>query len=195
MATITPAAARHTTNLLGQELTINIPSHKQWLHLPFLTFWLIGWTFGELAAINELVTNRTNAVDLFLLVWITLWTIGGATAWLTILWIIFGREIITTDGQQILTHRREILGVGQSKEYDLSFVSDLRAAPALLRSANQWRRPAFGWQNFNTIAFDYGAKTIRIGNSLDEAEAKQIIRTLHNHIPSLPLLNKLGKIR
>ena len=195
MATITPASARHTANLLGQELTINIPSHKQWLQLPFLAFWLMIWTFGELAAINGLATNGIKADSLFTLVWVVLWTIAGATSWITIFWIIFGREIITTNGQKTFTHRWEILGIGQSKEYDIAFVSDLRATSAHLRNIRPKRRSALGWQDFNAIAFDYGSKTICIGNSLDEAEAKQIIRTLHNHIPSLPLLNKRNKNR
>lgn len=33
------------------------------------------------------------------------------------------------------------------------------------------------------IAFDYGAKTYRFGESLDEAEARQIVALIHQRFP------------
>ncbi len=180
MTYVKPAVARHTADYFGNQLTITIPSHKQWVQLPFLIFWLMGWTFGELAALNDIFQHGFNGGGLFLFVWITFWTMGGVMALLTVLWILFGREIIVVDGRQSFTHRREILGLGWSKTYDPTRIQDLRTAPPSLPRSRQWP----GWQNYGVIAFDYGAKTIRIGNSLEEAEAKQIIRTLGKYMPS-----------
>ncbi|MCP4429278.1 MAG: hypothetical protein GY803_32745 [Chloroflexi bacterium] len=179
MSYVKPAAARHTAIDFGDQLAIAIPSRKQWFQLPFLIFWLMGWTFGELAALNDIAQRGLNGSGLFLLVWVTFWTIGGAMALLTLLWILLGREMIIMDGRLTLTHRREILGVGRSKNYDLSLIQDLRTVTLSLPRPRQWP----GWQNYGVIAFDYGAKTIRIGNSLDEAEAKQIIRVLGKYMP------------
>ncbi len=180
MSYVKPVAVRHTADFFGNQLTIVIPSHKQWLQLPFLIFWLMAWTFGELAGLNDIARHGLNGGGLFLLVWITFWTIGGGTAVLTILWILFGREIIVINGRHTLTHRREILGIGWSKQYDLSLIQDVRTVTLSLPRSRQWP----GWQNYGVIAFDYGAKTIRIGNSLDEAEAKQIIHVLRQYTAS-----------
>ncbi len=185
MSTINSISTRHATNYFGQQLIITIPSHKQWLQLPFLILWLMGWTFGELATINDITKHGLNNSSIILLMWIIIWTIGGVTALLSVFWIIFGHEIITVDEHKSLTHHRKILGFGQSKGYDLSLIQDLRAAPSTIPNSRQWP----GWQNYNVITFEYDTQTIRIGNSLDDEEARQIIHTLCKYIQTLSHVN------
>lgn len=173
MSYVKPAVARHTTDYFNNQLTITIPSHKQWLQLPFLVFWLMGWTLGETAAINDIARQGVRGEGLFLLIWIAAWTVGGALALLTLLWILLGRETIGVDGR-CLNHQRQILGLSWTKRYDIARIRKLRAASPSLPRSRQWP----GWRNYGVIAFDYGSQTIRIGNSIAPAEAQQIIRTL-----------------
>ena len=46
-----------------------------------------------------------------------------------------------------------------------------------------------------TIAFDYGAKTFRFGDGLDEAEGRQIIKKIQAHLSGfLPQFEVDGKV-
>jgi len=174
MSYVKPAVARHITDYFNNQRTITILSQKQWFQLPFLIFWLMSWTFGELAVINDIGLHKLSGEGLFFLIWAAVWTAGGALALLTVLWILLGRETIGVDGRT-LNHRRQILGFSWTKRYDTARICNLRAASPLLPRFRQWP----GWRSYAVVAFDYGDQTIRIGNSIATAEAQQIIRTLH----------------
>jgi hypothetical protein len=197
MAIVTVPAARATLTESPDGLLISIPAKKNWPVILFLGFWLTGWLLGEVTVIFHMLqvhlSHRTNviapgtnltahtpmnvSVSLFLLVWLAGWTIGGAFAIATWLWNIAGFEKVLV-GPSTLTTRREVLGIGPSKEYELGSVSNLRVN---MGASNVY----FGRSSFQifsgnsgTIAFDYGAKTFHFGMGLDEAEAQQIIERL-----------------
>src|SRR5215831_9835582 len=89
----------------------------------FLACWLAGWTVGETFAIGvlavgawSLVTGRPPgfghepitataalAVGLFLLIWLSFWTLGGIAAGRELLRLLFGRDrfMVRPDGLQI----------------------------------------------------------------------------------------------
>jgi hypothetical protein len=94
----------------------------------FLPLWLVGWAFGEVSAIGTLTSESGNAgTDLFMLVWLTGWTVGGAFAIGILLWLYFGKERVTLS-TTTLEIRQEVLGVGRSREYDLTHVRNLRVS-------------------------------------------------------------------
>lgn len=173
MSYVKPAAARHITNYFNNQRTIPILSHKQWFQLPFLIFWLMIWTIGELAVVNDIGVHKLSGESLFLLIWAAVWTAGGILALLTVLWILLGREMIVVDGR-CLNHRRQILGFSWTKRYDTARIGNLQTASPLLPRFRRWP----GWRSYGVIAFDYDDQTIRIGNSIAGVEAQQIIRTL-----------------
>ena len=77
-----------------------------------------------------------------------------------------------------LTTRRDIGGYGFDKEYDLTRVRDLRVS-AMGRSAWDYSGILeFLGLGGGLVAFDYGAKTYRLGAGLDEAEAKFVVRKI-----------------
>lgn len=84
--------------------------------------------------------------------------------------------------RQSLILRREILGLGRSREFDVSQIRDLRILPLPLGDPRDLSLGSEG-----VIAFDYGAKTFRFGAALAEAEAKQLLQTLHTRCPALRL--------
>jgi hypothetical protein len=76
--------------------------------------------------------------------------------------------------------RREILGVGFTREYDAGHIRNLRVSndtPAIsdLRS----RFNAAGLTG-GLIAFDYGSSTVRFASGLEEAEASQIVSQIRS---------------
>lgn len=150
----------------------------------FLLAWLGGWTIGETNVAGQLLSAGDKTPTAFLSFWLVGWTLGGLFALGTVLWQLAGREVVTATSSALL-YRIEVFGVGISRSYGASYIKNLRATePSISPTWNQRRMlpPLFGPGN-GLIAFDYGARTIRIGSSLEEAEAKSLVDSLIQHLP------------
>lgn len=86
-----------------------------------------------------------------------------------------GREVIALR-PGVLQIRREVLGVGRSREYDRSHIKHLRVAPPAQLTRRGSTR--FGSSGSGMVAFDYGARTFHFAGGVDEAEAGQIVADL-----------------
>ncbi len=200
MPVVNPPSGHHKVAYLGDSLEIAIPSRKQWFQTVFVAFWLIGWTFGEvfvgsilLSGIVGLLSGKSpkptggEAIfgaggGLFMLAWFCLWTVGGAFVWHVFLWQMAGKEVVRISHRSMLIGR-QILGIRRTKEYLAEYIRDLRVSPADYSSFG-WSRSARAWGlSGGLTAFDYGAKTLRFGSGVDEAEAKQILATIQEHFP------------
>jgi hypothetical protein len=144
--------------------------------------WLAGWYFGETAALRQLLNDRIGAPRLFLAAWLTIWTIGGGWAAFLFLWTAVGKEVVWLR-PGTLTIRREVLGIGLRREYDLGSVRNLRVAPVPV-DPFRWESNMRVWgMGGGCVAFDYGAKTYRFGLSVDESEAARIVEDLKARHP------------
>ena len=106
-----------------------------------------------------------------------MWTVGRGFVLLAWFWMLAGRERVILKPSS-LVHRREIFGIGPSSEYDLAHITNLRVSP---QSLSPWSRGANirDWgPGGGIVAFDYGARTIRFGASIDEAEGSMIVNQL-----------------
>lgn len=176
MALIAPPTDRARVEETATGFDIAIPTRKNWFVILFLAAWLFGWYWGEVSAARVLMSAEPGGPTGrgFLFFWLAGWTVGGTFALLTLLWTLVGIERIRIDGGQIAT-RREILGIGLSREYDANQVQNLRVA------ANRFGpfHPRAGFRSWGSgggrIAFDYGSATVRIGSALEEAEATRIV--------------------
>lgn len=97
-------------------------------------------------------------------------------------WGIWGREIFEIKNQSTLVICLQIFHRKPKDEYSLDQIRDLRVSvdrQSIIYRINFWclLNPKRG-----NIAFDYGAKTYRFGEDIDEAEAKQIIAVLQEYI-------------
>jgi hypothetical protein len=162
-------------------LVINIPAAKSWFIILFIGFWLCGWAFGEFSVIRQLATGKApGGAVLFMFGWLGAWTVGGCFAISFWLWSMAGHEIVSLTPTS-LTIRRDILGFGRSREYDLPSVKNLRIDNTAVNGRY--------YQGFSltpgggTIAFDYGAKTFRFGGGVDQAEASHLIELLKSRYP------------
>jgi hypothetical protein len=188
MVKVSPTAARSTIEVVPRGLRIVIPVRRHLFTILFLGFWLLGWAFGEVTAAAALVchgagvdcgpfqpTGPEGGASLFLLIWLLAWTVGGVAALAAWLWVAFGREIVTVTDRAV-TVRRDVLGRGRGREHDMAHVRGLRVSAAPF---NPWDPGGalrmWGMGGAGTIAFDYGARTVRFGGGLDEAEARQIV--------------------
>jgi len=178
---VEPESARYTLESTTGRLQASIPARRNWLIILFLTDWLGGWVMGEMSAAHELLSAGDKTPSAFLMLWLAGWTLGGGYCLMTILWQIAGREILRVDSSA-LEYRVEIFGIGLSRTYRLTEIKNLRTA--YNSRPMTWRAwyPPFGGNAYGPIAFDYGARTIRLAPSLEEAEAAMLVRELEKNL-------------
>ncbi len=169
---------------------IVIPAKRSLFAAAFLGAWLIGWAFGEISVARSLFfePRGSHSPELFRLAWLCGWTVGGAFALYAFLWNVAGRERITLNAAT-LSVRWEAPGVGRTRDFDLGFVSNVRAGMPDVKAYDALWATKIRGADGGKIAFDYGAKTIRFGGSLDEAEARLIVdelRKRHNFPMTVP---------
>jgi hypothetical protein len=174
--------------IVEDELTairITVPAQRGKTALLFVSCWLVGWSFGEVMALRSLAAEWRNGQfgNVFLTVWLTGWTIGGVSAIRTLLWGMWGKEIITV-GQGILTLAATGSLFGKPKSYGLQDVRHLRVQDPAYGEAEAVRR--FNLTNpkgAGTIRFDYGLQTVDFASGIDEAEASYLLALLRkNHL-------------
>jgi hypothetical protein len=195
---IEPASARYSIRNTLNGVRASVPSRKNWFVVLFLCVWLFGWVMGETSAIGELFhldigfwsgfhshgSVGNGPGQLFVVFWLVGWTFGGAAVVITLIWQLFGREIIGVEAGELI-HRVEAFGVGRTRAFATAQVAHLRAVDT--DSSVFSRRPNFAPVPFGRgsgcIAFDYGARSYRIGTSLDEAEGRLLIQQLKRWLP------------
>jgi len=181
---IEPESPRFVLETTASGLRAAVPARRNWFVLLFMCAWLVGWAFGEVSVIGELLSPSEKTPKLFLLAWLAGWTVGGLFAVGTVLWQLAGKEIISVSAST-LEHRIEAFGIGRSRMYKLAEVKNLRATdysanPFTNQSA--WFPPVVG-SGFGPVAFDYGARTFRLAPALEEAEAKLLVERLSPRLP------------
>jgi hypothetical protein len=186
MAFVSPAEARATFEDGPGGLQVTIPGARRRFLTLFLLVWLGGWFFGERSALDQLTSGTTSEGRGFLVLWLIGWTLGGVAVAYLILWTTLGHErlILRPDA---LVLRREVLGVGRSREYDIRHVKDLRVATS--PGAFDYRHSLQFWGlGGGRVAFDYGARTVYFASAIDEAEAKLLVDRLRsrNHLLQSP---------
>ena len=166
-------------------LAVSIPAKRNLFVLVFLTFWLIGWAFGEVTVPLQLLNpQEPNVPTTFLLAWLGMWTIGGGAAISIWAWMQFGQERVVL-GSTALVIGRRVSGMTRSKEYDLSAATNLQLSSIGPTHSGAGSKNLFSGIAGGALQFDYRSKTIRFGAGLEEAEAKRICAQLIKRRPSL----------
>jgi hypothetical protein len=139
----------------------------------FLLVWVSFWTVGGVSAMSTFAASvRRGEPVWFLALWLVGWTIGEVTVLGTLAYMFAGREIVAVRPGE-LEIRLELIGLRLARQYDLTRVKDVR-----LMSSN-------GRNHFHAaLAFDYGARTVRFGRGIDEAEAAIILSDLKGMLPN-----------
>ena len=175
MVKMNPSASRVTVTDGPGGLRVLIPAKRNWFIILFMGFWLCMWAVGEFMVPIQFLKGEIPGITvMFILAWLGAWTVGGAFAIYLWLWNLMGRQIITMHGHT-LTTRRDIGGYGYDKEYDVSQVRDLRVSAMKLNAWDYSASLQFFGLGGGLVAFDYGAKTYRLGVGLDEAEANLVV--------------------
>jgi hypothetical protein len=157
-----------------------IPVRRNPFVLVFLPVWLLGWAAlgGASAARRIMAPEGPGGGRLFLAVWLTVWTLAVVRALGAWLWTAMGREIVALTPSS-LRLRFDVAGLGYARVYELVQVRNLRVTtPPAFPPLGWGTRGPFGINGLGSIAFDYGATTVRFGSSLDESEAAMVVADL-----------------
>ncbi len=166
---------RSSAREVSQGLEIVVPAQRNVFLMLFLGAWLGGWFMGEISAARALFLGSAMEAKWFLAFWLTGWTVGGGFAIYMWLWMLAGKQRVLLRPDALMI-RREVFGFGLIREYDLAHITNLRVAPSV---SDPWSSGMRFWGGgAGPVAFDYGAKTFRFGDSLDEAEATQVVKEL-----------------
>lgn len=164
----------------GNSLSITIPSKKNWFVLILATVGLGGWVFGIGIASLMLGDESGGEANVFIIVWLVVWTIGGLLIIGSLLWGYFGKEQIDITNSEI-NFSKTVFGIGIKKRLAAKEVKNFRF--------NQVDESMFGggrWAVYGLgpgkIKFDYGFKTYSFGLAVDEAEANYLIELLDKRL-------------
>lgn len=160
---------------VAEGLEVIIPARRHVFAILFLPVWLAGWLFGEVMVIRQLLEKPADGQpSLFLFVWLVMWTAFGGLALKSLLWMLCGRERVVLRPDALLV-RRELFGIARAREYEIGSISNLRVSPATFNpwdGRSSWKP---GGMCAGVIAFDYGARTFRFAEGIDEAEGHDIV--------------------
>lgn len=158
-------------------LLLVIPARIQWFVTIFLVAWLGGWAIGEGSVLRQLLhPGSEHPFSVGLALWLIGWTVGGVGAVAALLWMLVGEERVLLRPDALVIHKN-VLGIGRKRKYNLASISRLRVTGSD-SSAERGSSGGSGW-----IAFDYGAQTIRFGQSVDAAEAFMLLKALKQRYP------------
>jgi len=186
MAIVEPGKGRAIIEQMGSGLRITIPARTQVFAVIFLPLWLVGWAVGEITATRELISggHPANGGALFLTVWLTGRTLGGAWAGYVLLWQLAGKEVIELTSTT-LRRRKQIPIFSRSREFAVATIKRMRPVPPIpsfYRGQEVMQALTF---KGGAIAFDYGRDTHHLGAGLDEADADYVIAEMRKRVKSL----------
>jgi hypothetical protein len=172
-----PAARRSIRREGSYGPEIVIPVRRNWALIVLIPLWLALWTTGIAGVAGEVRSGRARGGEAgFFEVWLVAAVLGGGAVVYTWLWNAIGREVVGLR-PGLLVIRRDVAGFGLSREYSLAEVRNLRVSlpPS---DASRWAPPLRFGRYTGVVAFDHGARTVRFGEGLAEAEASLVLAEL-----------------
>ena len=110
----------------GRELVV--PVRRNWVVLVVVPVWLTLWISGIVGAAGQLTSGRARGGEAgFFEVWLAVAVVAGATVVYGWLWNAIGREVVGLR-PGLLVIRRDVAGLGFSREYSLADVRRLRVS-------------------------------------------------------------------
>ncbi len=187
MVKVIPATGRARVREDNRGIEILIPARRRPYLAIVLGFWLMARAAGAvMAPLAFFRQHDWGGPGVFVVAWLGIWLTAGAFIIYLWLWTVLGKEVIRLDGRT-LSVKRDVLGLGRTREFDWAHVADLRVWPeegGPWYYASHWGyRPVL--PEPGRILFDYGARTYRFGDGVDAPEARELINRMTARFPLL----------
>lgn len=158
---------------LGDRLVVGFRPRRQWFALPFLAFWLSGWTLGGVLAAGQLTHVGPGGVA-FLLLWLSGWIAGECLVLGTIMWQLSGRETLTVTSDSIEIRWR-IGRLARIKRYETAAVRSV-TAERVPHDEDEQPRKDFGLQIW------CAEEEVHVGEGMDVHEAEYVASLVESRI-------------
>ena len=214
MKIVAPPKPIHKSEIVNDEIVVTIPVKKRWFEIIWFIWCLIITTpllyfFGKIVIILLLISvglyGNASSADYgdttyspgaigALLIPVAIFLPTELLIIYSLVWRFGGKEIVSAN-KDLFVVTRNLFGWKSYKAYKTSDISALRIS----RPIDHWTEIFSGFRRIlglaGTVAFDYGAKTFRFGDGIDEAEGRQIIKKIQSHLSAfLPHFEVDGKV-
>ena len=169
-------------------IEVIVPSKKDFSKILLLPLWLLGWFIGELFvgaafvhAVLDMLIHRTGvAVEpmavMFILLWLTFWTMGGIFIIKTLLTIFFGRQIIRFSPYEISIVNK-ICWIGKERIFEMTQVRDFQITQQQ-EPKDDRRHPV----KSDVLFFSYDGEKIEFGRGMQKEEMESLINLLKKYM-------------
>jgi len=157
------------------EMTVTVPSRKNWFFLFFGMSWMVAWGFGLRMALVILFGSLSTgeSVEIFMFFWLAGWICVGCGLLFVLVWGLLGREhlILSRSGCSLC---KSILSARLCTRFRWEEIQSIEfhETPALLfsrrRRLNQWGLGP------GKIRIVYGTGSCSFGLALNDAEAREL---------------------
>lgn len=168
-------------------LRITLRVRRNLFVVALLGAWLLVWAAAEatllVAAFGADVTwlRELSPPPAYRAAFVIAFTLTGAFVAWRLLWNLEGREILTVSARS-LALRREILGLGRTRVFDLEQMRSLRVGTVRDNPVYPSLGRMFVGKGNSYLAFDYDRRTYRLGRGLMPSEASYLLETIRHWV-------------
>jgi hypothetical protein len=157
-----------------------MPTDSNW-KLYLLFGWLFLWTVsGFIVAANYFTMTNAN-LKLVIIMWLGFWAYFEFKIGKAFLFRKFGKEKIWVKGDKLF-YWRDIVGRGKKLQFEKDLVKDMAVIEKDKKDFFASMNESFWVIGGESIMFDYGSKTYRIGIQLPADEARELVRQVKHAI-------------
>jgi hypothetical protein len=159
------------------ELVVDLPAPRRPVTVAILSLWLVGWAFGIVFMVQQLLLpGPFGANRAFLLAWLLAWAAAGVAVMGYMAWLVAGRERVSLEGGSLVI-RRCALGLGRTRRWPLERIHRLRAfgreiPPMIALSLD------FSGHGASGVRFECDGQVVRFARALSEHDARAVVELL-----------------
>ena len=161
------------------ELSIVILSLINKVKNRFLFLWFILWSISGLIVLSQYFIMPDPNTKTAIIVWMGFWAYFEYKIFHAYLWRKSGKEKIKINDKKLL-YKRDVLGRGKIKMYDIDIIKNLRLIEPKEDSFIENLNNSYWVIGGEKLAFDYYGREIKFGLQLDETDAKALLKLMKN---------------
>jgi hypothetical protein len=156
-----PPGLRSKIEERGDRLIVRRRPRPPWYGTLFLLVWFTGWTLGGAFAWWQFFHTRNLGTALFFLVWLSIWAVGEVT----VAWALFGNEILVVTAESVEV-RLELWRFARTKRVELARIERLRVRNIRDEDGDPTKE--------YRVEFKHGDDALAFGNEMREPEARYV---------------------